>query len=551
MKAGEVVFQQLLDGKIQYRVPLFQRTYSWEEEDWQCLWDDLLDIYDLARPRSHFIGAVVTLPIPDSPERCSKFMLIDGQQRLATLFVLLAVIRDLAKSHGDETLATEIHEDCLINRFAREPDEYRKMKPTKADLAAFNAIIDGQSSDGTLIGQARAFFDKALGQGDLEGRPIDLVKMKSCITDYLDLVSIRLDQDDSPHRIFESLNNTGQPLTASDLIRNYIFMTIPTEQEQESSYSRYWFPMQQRLGKELSPFAWRYLMKDGSLLRYDDVYEEMRDLIATGNRTVVQVLENLNLYSQYYCRFWRPDPHEDNFPVRVQLQRLNDWEVEVAYPFLLTAMHKRATRVIDDQALLQVLQMIESYIVRRSICGIPTNRLRRVFALMSNQVSDNGFVGSCKGYLGENEWPTDDRFHEIFQTARIYIQSRLARARLILASLEESFEHHEPIEITAKITIEHLMPQTLNDEWRQELGPEFYRTHEELLHSIGNLTFSGYNPDMGNKPFGYKKQILAQSHFELNRSILSASRWTEQDIRDRAKELADRAVQIWRRPAVV
>lgn len=547
MKAGEVVFQQLLDGKIQYRVPLFQRTYSWEEENWQRLWDDLLDIYDLTKPRSHFIGAVVTLPIPDSPEKCSKFMLIDGQQRLTTLFVLLAAIRDLAKSNGDQ-LADEIQEECLINRFAKGPEEFRKMKPTQADLAAFNAIVDGQSSAGTLIGKARAFFGKALDLGDLEGKPINLVKIKSCITDYLNLVSIRLDQDDSPHRIFESLNNTGQPLTASDLIRNYIFMSIPTEEEQAACYNKYWYPMQQRMEKELSPFVWRHLMKDGNLLRYDDVYEEMREYIDEGDETIVQqVLEDLDRYSQYYVKFWRPDPNEESLEVRAQFERLNAWEVDVAYPFLLTAMHKRATGVITDEDLLQLLRMIESYVVRRSICGIPTNRLRRIFALMSNQVSDDKFVETCRDYLIDNEWPTDDRFHEIFQTARIYVRSRLARARLILASLEKSFKHHEPIEMTDKITIEHLMPQTLNDEWRQELGPEFYRVHEELLHSIGNLTFSGYNQEMGNASFEYKKQILAESHFEMNRSIVQAEHWTEHEIRARAKELADRAVQIWRR----
>lgn len=357
MKAGEVVFQQLLDGKIQYRVPLFQRTYSWEEEDWQRLWDDLLDIYDLSQPRSHFIGAVVTLPIPDSPEKCSKFMLIDGQQRLTTLFVLLAAIRDLARKNGDQ-LADEIQEQCLINKFAKDPEEFRKMKPTQADIVAFNAIVDGQSGDGTLIGQARAFFDKVLDLGDLEGKPIDLVAMKSCITDYLNLVSIRLDQDDSPHRIFESLNNTGQPLTASDLIRNYIFMSIPTEEEQAACYSKYWYPMQQRMEKELSSFVWRYLMKDGNLLRYDDVYEEMRDYIDQGDESVVEVLEDLDRHSQYYMRFWRPDPNEESLEIRTQFERLNAWEVDVAYPFLLTAMHKRAKGVITYEDLLQILRTI-------------------------------------------------------------------------------------------------------------------------------------------------------------------------------------------------
>lgn len=138
MKAGEVVFQGLLDGKIQYRVPLFQRTYSWDEDNWQQLWDDLLEVYEASPRRAHFLGAVVTLPIPDSPERVAKYMLIDGQQRITTLLILLATIRDIARVSGsDPGLADEIDAECLRNGFAKLSEEKVKLRPTDADIPTF------------------------------------------------------------------------------------------------------------------------------------------------------------------------------------------------------------------------------------------------------------------------------------------------------------------------------------------------------------------------------------------------------------------------------
>jgi len=558
VKAGEVIFQDLLNGKVQYRVPLFQRTYSWQEEQWQRLWDDILEIYALAQPRSHFIGAIVTLPMPDSPEHCSKFMLIDGQQRLVTLFALLSVIRDAARATPEsEQLAAQITEECLINRFAQRPEERVKMRPTQQDLDDFNRVVLGDGAACTTrIGKVKHFFEGALNAGDLDGDPFNLAKIHRCVTGYLSLVSIRLDQDDSPHRIFESLNNTGMALTASDLIRNHIFMQIPEETEQNRAYRQYWLPMQARMGTDdggayLSDFFWRYLMKDGNLPRYDEVFEGMRDHIntqvCTGRRTIVQVLEELNRFSEHYACLWKPQEHEPCERIARHMSRLNQWEVDVAYPVLLDAYEKRRTGSIGEDEIVELLRMIESYVVRRFVCGIPTNRLRRVFARMAGKVDPTRYVHSCRQYLMDNEWPNDASFREHFQTARMYIASRLSRLRLILSSLEESYEHHEPIQMHDAITIEHLMPQTLNDWWKEHLGPDYREVHEKYLHTIGNLTYSGYNPEMGNDPFDQKKQVLAQSHFELNRDIIQCAQWSAEEIKARAAKLADRALVIWKR----
>ena len=559
MKAGEAVFQELLNGKIQYRVPLFQRTYSWEEENWQKLWDDLLEVYGLETPRTHFMGAIVTLPIPDSPEHVNKFMLIDGQQRLTTLMTLLSVIREKApESSETQSLVEQILDECLKNKYAARQDEQDKMQPTQADRLAFKAMLDGELFDQhSRISDARTFFRKVLGLGDLDGQPINLHKLKSCITDYLTLVSIRLDQDDSPHRIFESLNNTGMALTASDLVRNYVFMQLADDEQQLNNvYNRHWLPMQRRTEDEegkshLSSFFWRFLMKDGELPRYDEVYQGMHGWVDKKQRAdtpISDTLGELNGYSQYYVKLWRPTPNETSPQIRAQMERINQWEVDIAYPFLMTVMEERERGELDEESVLKILTMIESYVVRRAVCSIPTNRLRRVFARMSKPMLEaDSFVEATREYLTKNEWPIDEEFRDKFLTARLYYASRLPRTRLFLTSLERSFDHHEPIQMNDNITIEHLMPQTLSDEWREHLGNNAEQTHLIYLHTIGNLTYSGYNSEMGNQSFDHKKKILSQSHFEMNKQIIEAEHWAREEITARAEAMADRALIIWAR----
>ncbi len=551
MKASEVHFQQLLNGKIQYRVPLFQRTYNWKLAQWEKLWDDLLEIYMVDKPRNHFIGAIVTLPIQDAPERAAKYLLIDGQQRLTTLLLLLAVIKKKAELMGISSLAEQIGEECLINKYAVAEDERIKLLPTKRDKQPFWAAISmGTPGDGSQIGVAWHFFEKAIEDGDLLGKAIELPRLKVRVTDYLDLVSITLDTDDSPHRIFESLNNTGMRLGASDLIRNYLFMRITEERQQQAIYDSVWFPMQEGLGNELDGFFWRYLMKDGILIRWEEIYSQMRTVVEENRKLdasqIPEFLRELGTYSSYYKRLIRPEKYEDSTTLRECLSRLNSWEVEVAYPFLLNVFDAFAKGEIMVHEVAHILTMIESFVVRRTVCGVPTNRLRYIFASTSPNIKTANYIESCRDYLLRNEWPGDAEFRDKFQIFRLYA-GRLARTRLILGALEHSFGHKESVELKDTISIEHIMPQTLNEQWRKMLGERAEEIHAQWLHTVGNLTLSGYNPDMGNKPFEEKKAILRDSHLELNRDIVACEVWNENTIKMRGAMLADKALAIWKR----
>lgn len=562
MKAGEVVFQVLLDGKIQYRVPLFQRTYSWDEANWQQLWDDLLEVYDAEPRRGHFLGAVVTLPIPDSPENANKFMLIDGQQRLTTLLILLATIRDLARrdaATGD--LADEIDANCLRNPFAKQREEKVKFLPTEADQVAFAAVMDAKDAGKTRIGAARRYFEKVLTAGNGGGKAIDLAAFKNVLTGYVNIVSIRLDQDDSPHRIFESLNHTGTPLSDADLVRNEVFMRLKTEEAQRQMYVEHWLPMQQRLEfengrSELTDFFWRFLMMQGETPRYDQVFEGMREWInkrvERDQATLPDLLGEMDHFSELYLRIAHPDAVVQNPALAEQLRRLNYWEVGVAYPFILFALDltsRKPSPQVSEADLIKVLRQIESYAVRRVVCGIPTNRLRRIFGRMPRQVSASDLVASSEQYLLANDWPSDDFFAERFLTNPLYQNARLDRTRQVLETLERALGGKEQVQITPTITVEHVMPQTLSEWWREALGPDAATIHETWLHTAGNLTLTGYNSELSNDPFPIKKAKLAESKFALSKDIVAVPQWGADEIQVRGRRLAGLAVKLWPRPA--
>jgi uncharacterized protein with ParB-like and HNH nuclease domain len=227
VKASETKLRPIIEGTKQYVVPLFQRPYSWNKEQWQVLWDDLVWLCENEEPKSHFIGSIVTIPTNSVPEGVPKFLLIDGQQRLTTIFLLLAVLRDTAAAKGNEELARKIEQTLLVNPFEQGDDHFRLM-PTQVDRDPFRKLVKEREAQGdSQIVRAYQFFSRKIRQEAIEVN--DLV---TAVTSRLSVVSIVLDQDDNAHLVFESLNAKGRPLTQSDLIRNYFFMRIPVDQQE-------------------------------------------------------------------------------------------------------------------------------------------------------------------------------------------------------------------------------------------------------------------------------------------------------------------------------
>lgn len=548
MKANEVKLADLLVGTIQYRVPLFQRRYSWGAAEWDQLWKDLSELYGSDDSESHFVGAVVTAPVDPAPERAARFLLIDGQQRLTTILVLLKALSDTAADEGNEFVRESI--DRHLRNHTKFPEERQKLVPTQDDRADFSAVMEGRAGSGRFHDAYQRFRGR-YAEGDEQGRPFDLDRLLTAALSRLELVSVRLEESDSPHRIFESLNSKGMDLTAADLIRNHVFMRLAGDvPRQERAFTELWRPMEQQLGVHFTGFFWRYLMMDGSLPAWDQIFSAFRAKFgAVRDDEIEDYLRELGTLASAYRRIVSPAEAEDDVSIRQPMERLNRWELETCYPYLLRLFRARAAGDVTSQVVAQIVASLESYAVRRSVCGVPTNRLRRIFASLAGRFDAANALEQCHAHLGANDWPLDERFAAAFVTFNAYLRSRLARTHMILDRLERSYWGKEKLVVGDNVTIEHVMPQTLDDGWRTALGPDHAQVHDRWLHTIGNLTLSSYNSELGNKPFAEKRDILGASPFAMNRSIASVEDWSAARIEERGRSLAEVALKVWARPS--
>lgn len=540
MQASETKLQEIIEGNKQYVVPLFQRAYSWKKSQWESLWNDILELYHSDNRRPHFMGSIVTMPTSAIPEGVSKYLLIDGQQRLTTIFILLCALRDKAKNIHDE-LAAEIHNTIIVNPYKKGLDHY-KLQPTQVDRQSFHSLINGQDYvNNSGITECYLFFEKKIRQSNL-----DFSDLKKVICSYLSIVSVVLSTEDNPYLVFESLNAKGEPLTQADLIRNYFFLRINTE-NQDDAYNKYWLPMQQTLDVNLTEFIRHYLTRDGVEIKKDEVYFQIKERMI--KRDAIDYLKDLYEFSEYYAKLLDP-LKENNLKIRRCLERINRLEVATVYPFLLNCYHDYEENKLSEADFIAVLQILENFIIRRFICNVQTRGLNRIFSVLYYQVSKASnlahadFVERLKLDLQNRDYPKDTEFKDRLLDVKLYGTGRTCKGKLILESIEESFHHKEQVSFT-NLTIEHIMPQTITKWWQEHLGEEGDITHDLLLHSLGNITITAYNGELYNAEFIQKKEILINSHLEINKYFENQETWKREDIEKRSLYLAEKVLQIW------
>lgn len=539
MNANETKLQPILEGTKQYVVPLFQRPYSWEKDQWGRLWDDIKELCEDENPRNHFLGSIVTMPTRSVPEGVTKYLLIDGQQRLTTIFIILSILRDKSIEKHNPQLAEEIKNTLLVNPYKKDT-EYFKLLPTQIDRKYFEELIrDSNVGENGQITAAYKFFSRKL----LSSR-IDEEIIKEVITNHLSVISILLDPNDNPYLVFESLNAKGKPLSQADLIRNYFFMRIHIDQ-QEAIHHQYWKPMQDALGDDLTEFIRHYIMKDGTLVRENDVYFHLKEITSKGD--VIEWLKSLKRFSEYYERIINPEK-EDEPELKRRLSRLNGLKVTTIYPFLLNCYNNYYTRTINCEEFSEILSILENFIIRRFICNIPTNQLNKIFSPLNLQIQNSGypnFVHGLRFILQNKVYPSDIEFKERLKDTKLYGGGdRRTRTKLILETIEESYAHKEKINFD-KLEIEHIMPQKLTKDWKEYLGDDWEKTHNLLLDTIGNLTLTAYNSEISNADFEQKKLFYKNSHLEMNKYFDRISKWNKEDIESRSENLANKALEIW------
>lgn len=559
MQVQETTLTGLLQGEKQFRVPLFQRQYKWSNADRGQLWSDILDQYEAALGadgHSHFIGSFVLSPVPaPASSDVSSFLVVDGQQRLTTLTLALSAIRDAAgeRDHG----AIEKYNDrFLVNKFQQGTERYR-LVPTQNDRAAYFACIDSTTASGgaDAIGEAYRYFRTVIKQGDREGNDLDLDVLTTVITKRLAIVDITTGANDNPHRIFESLNATGVSLTQGDLLRNYLFMRLPTQGEH--LYAHVWRPMEERLGSEhLEGLARVDLQRRGQDVTKDDVYrrqQERLDAAAKSEDAVAGELRDLVKRADQYVRLVKPETEADK-DLRDQFRFLREWGAQTTHPLLMFVLDVLDRELCSIETARTSVAYVRSFLVRRQMASVPTNQLNRLFVqLIPSLPQDDTIATAIRSELSAERryWPSNTQLIEAAKTRPFYYQGRGHQRKLILEALELAYQHRELLALrTENLTIEHILPQTLSAEWREHLeslGQDPDETRERLVHTLGNLTLSGYNGELSNNPFERKRQIYEYSHLEMNRA-LDGDRWGADDILARSTELGELACNIWPAP---
>ncbi|MER8094743.1 GmrSD restriction endonuclease domain-containing protein [Streptomyces goshikiensis] len=566
VQAKETLFADLVQGRAQqFQVPLYQRTYSWTEKQLGQLWTDILEQAELLesgeKASTHFLGPVVLAPSPQNEATFPRWLVVDGQQRLTTLSLALAAIRDhIVETVPDE--AERIDEEYLINKRRNGSDHFRLL-PTQADRAQFAAYVRGPLSEraaGGTVAAAYRFFRRKLVEAADPAAPQDVFRIEQAITSRLTLVAVTAERGDNVHRIFESLNNTGLKLSQADLLRNYLFMRLPTRGEHV--YETYWLPLQESLSNdELEQLMWLQLVLNGDdRVRRQDLYAAQQQRFERGEAREAEIeayIKELSRRGALFRLLLRPD-RESNASVRAHLHRLNTWQAQVAYPALMLLLDRRERGELNSLDTARAMSYVESFLVRRMMCRAPTNNLNRIFQAVPGQLPLGMPVADGLHQLlsAENRfWPDDDELREKVRTAPFYKFGRGHQRKMVLQRLEESYEHPEPVDFAAaQLTIEHVMPQSPGDEWLRMLSEDVVDgerpedLHSRLQHTLGNLTLTAVNSELSNHPFERKQDLLQGSHLEMNRRIAATERWGANEIRTRADELADRAIALWPAP---
>jgi uncharacterized protein with ParB-like and HNH nuclease domain/predicted transport protein len=558
MKATEATLLQFLNKSPQFSIPIYQRTYSWTERECQQLWDDIMRAGRNSDVSAHFVGSVVYIEKGlYQVSTQSPLLVIDGQQRLTTITLLLeAVARYLGDREPiDGFSAKKIRHYYLLNEL-EEGERAFKLILTQTDKDSLIAVVQQKSlptDHSVLIKRNFEFFE-----GRVAGLGEDLESLCKGLSKLI-IVDVALNRDqDNPQLIFESMNSTGRELSQADLIRNFILMGLEPK-HQTQLYEDHWRPMEVNFGQEaygshFDSFMRHYLtLKTGEIPNVRAVYDAFKAYSREPGIAVEGVdslVSDIGTFADYYCLMALGKEKEK--PLAEAFQDLRELKVDVAYPFLLELYSDYASGILDRDDFSQALRLIESYVFRRAICAIPTNSLNKTFATLGRNLKKDSYMESMEASLlslpSYRRFPNDEEFKREFSVRDLY---NFPRRSYWLRRLE-NFGRKERVPVD-EYTIEHIMPQNeqLSQRWKDELGPGWHSIHESKLHSLGNLTLTGYNSEYSDRPFIEKRDMqggFRDSPLRLNEGLGLVDSWNLDAIEKRASKLATLGERVWAAP---
>lgn len=557
-------------GLIQYRLPYFQREYTWRQEQWDDLLNDVWSVYDESRMGGsaipeHFLGSIVAIP-SEYVGPVPVMTLVDGQQRLLTISLLLRALSEACLSPGSSTAK---HADDMLANRDEDGDVQFKIMPTekKDDRDTYFALIGGSPVPADTRSNIPAAYSYIFDhmKSKMMNPDFDPVAYYNILTSSVRVIRIRIERSEKPYRIFESLNGKGKPLTSGDLVRNYVAMRVP-ETQQTVVFHSTWGKIDNALDEdrqvgrsgmgELTAFLRHYMaMDDGVLMDSRHIYARFRDRMEVHEelKDFIAELGNLSRYSSHYNRLLRPDD-EPNEALRERFRRLALFDSSAAYPFLLRLYGEMADGKIAPETVADMVEILEDYLVRRYVCDLPSNYHTKQFPLLWDELDPSDLIGSLRISLGKRKCPTDEEFALGFLRSPLYDQSGSCRDRIIyiLRRLGDQLTPGVTHNYIKSPTIEHVLPETPAKDWATDLGAELEEAHGRYLNTLANLTLvvqeggSG-NSSLGNSRFAEKRPKYLLTNLPLNVVYFSSApeRWGLREIEDRGKWLASLALQVW------
>ncbi|MBT8508718.1 hypothetical protein AZH53_09905 [Methanomicrobiaceae archaeon CYW5] len=561
MKATEAKILDFLKKSPQFVIPIYQRTYSWTERECQQLWDDILRTGRNDAISAHFVGSIVYIEKGlYQVTSQSPLLVIDGQQRLTTIMLVLeALARRLGETEPVEGFSAKKLRNYYLLNPLEEGEQGFKLLLTQTDKESLLALVQQKPMPAEYslrIAENFALFEKKVK--DLNDEEVAALCKGLA---KLVLVDISLNRDqDNPQLIFESMNSTGRELSQADLIRNFILMGLETD-HQTRLYKDHWRPMevsfgQEAYGSQFDSFMRHYLtFKTGDIPNVNAVYEAFKaharepDVAASG---VDALVADIHDFANYYCAMALG--HEKDKDLGAAFHDLRELRVDVAYPFLLELYHDYRMGILSKNDFIQAVRLVEAYVFRRAVCSIPTNSLNKTFAVFGRELRKSHYLESIQAYLlnlpSYRRFPRNDEFRrEIVQRDLYNFRSRSYWLRRL-----ENYDRKERVHVD-EYTIEHILPQNenLSPRWPEDLGPEWQRIQETYLHTLGNLTLTGYNSEYSDRPFAEKRDMeggFRHSPIKLNTGLGSLDAWNEAAIQERAKRLAEQATEVWAAPSL-
>lgn len=559
MKAEpEKMIDLMFDNKRQYQIPVYQRDYDWKQDNCKELFFDVLMAYD--KEKTHFFGTIVQVQ-QDEENSIKRYLIVDGQQRMTSVYLLLKALFDLDNGENEYKLEKLLYNFSDAKDFKGDEKNKLKLKPIKADNLQFVKLMENDfegMDKNSNIYLNYSYFKKLINESLVKGYEISNI-IKGL--EYLEIVMISLKEEagDEPQVVFERINSTGEDLTLSDLIRNYVLMT---DKNQDELFEKYWTVVAKNVGdkEKMSDFFITFLhYKTQESINLGNAYSTFKKMMETKKISHEDILKEFVRFSKYYEVLIRNVEAENSLSfLNPLLQGFRDLKQSTIFPFLFAVLNDFENQIIDDECILDVLSIFLNYTIRRAVTGVPTNSLRGLYLTLYRRIFEKGnkdnyleeiyeFLVSLK--RTKDGVPSDNQFVEALINSNIYKDRKTCS---YLLALIENDKYKEKIMLT-NITIEHIIPQNKTDEWRGMIGENYDYIYDKYLHTLGNLTLTGFNSELSDKPYTEKREMIntTSKFIVLNEEFKNHSMWNESSILSRAKRLSQLLIDILELPHTI